>query len=165
MDFNVKFTDRGNVGTISCQICSSSMEAQRPVLGGIDCPIRWFEQQIPFFSYPAAVLSNIAMDNPRRGDGRQTMRAFHRWASRHGALFAFLRIGTQGDDFCQGVRWRRRFYKSEGWTSLRRPRLPHLVLHWMYRRLDPEMNQTEDCNIVFEEDHQRLPFLLPIRTK
>ena len=167
MNYRVSITSKGFVGTVCCQMCSSSGDAQRPIFGNIDFPISWFEEQIPLFDYPVLVLSDITMETPRNGNGRQTMRALHHWAADRGALFVFLRIGTQGDEYCHGVLWRRRFYKSEGWVSLRRPQLQGLVHHWMYRKLDPMIDPLPDSQISFEK-YDRIPAFpippMPIKT-
>ena len=133
MNYRVVDRETGAIGTMSCEICECSNQAQAPTLGGLESNFGWFEKQIHGFSYPIVVLTDIHMNETRQGNGRRTLRAFHEWIASKGVHFAVLRIGTQGDDYCSGLLWRRRFYASEGWMSLRRPKLPHLVLHWMYR--------------------------------
>jgi hypothetical protein len=143
MTFDFFDTHGAIVGRVSCCICIDSTAAKGLLLGSLECELDFFQKQIPDFRFPIAVLSDITInfDLRQQGYGRQALRAFRSWASSQGAYIGFLRIGTQGDDYCKGLLWRRRLYKSEGWLSLRRPQLSGLVLHWMYCRLGPSIAQ------------------------
>jgi hypothetical protein len=153
MTLEVLNADSHKLGEISCNLCASSINAQPKVLGSLECEMNYFESQICNFSYPVAILENMVMNPRKKGNGRQALREFHRWASRNGATHCFLRIGVDDNDndLASGVLWRLNFYSSEGWQKLDRPKLQGLLLDWMFRRLEPAYDTLPEFPIKFRE--------------
>ena len=157
MKFNIIQNGGVTIGTIAYSICTTDEEVAELVLGGHKGEYDWLKSQIPGYRHPICVLEDIYIYEQRQGHGRLALRKFHQWAAEQGAAFAILRIGTQGDDYCSGLLWRRKFYGSEGWASLKRPKVPYLTLHWMFRVLNSPQCLTEQIPLTFEPGKD-LPF-------
>ena len=136
------------------RICPDYNELDAVLRSGL---LSHFEKQLPIPDiYPVAVFDDVEVlpSHQRKGFGRDAIRAFFALAQSHGAKLGLLRIGTQGDDYCKGLLWRRRFYASEGWLSFRRPPRPGLVLHWMYHLLQGTNPPSRDFRSMLIEIDQ-----------
>jgi hypothetical protein len=126
MDFNV--IHRGSrLGILSIVTCLNAQQAHPNVFGGIPCAMEFFENQMPDFKYPIAVLKNIEMDNRRKGDGTMTMKQFHHWAKVRGIPFGILTVGIEGDDYESELKWKINFYQRVGWNRLKTPNYENLI--------------------------------------
>lgn len=141
------------VGQIECNICANPAELVPGLFGNLKTTAAFFINQIPGYLrvFPMAVVCHLETSPRRCGHGREALRALHSLLRRDNVSVAFLRIGTQRDNYWEGLEWRERFYKSEGWISLQSPPIPHLVLRWMYRPLSDIVPPSRNCDDVLKE--------------
>jgi hypothetical protein len=143
------------IGRLRAHICAhyDELDAVLP-FSRLSCGFSHFASQLAIHDiYPVAVFDDldISPSHQRKGFGRDAARAFGALAQSRGARLGLLRVGTQGDDYCKGLLWRRRFYASEGWQSFRRPPIPGLVHHWMYHLLQGTTPPSRDWHSMLIE--------------
>lgn len=116
------------------------------------------ERQFPTTDYlPVFFFEDIQIFEERRRKGFGN-RAFHEISDHYqelGARLGILRVATQGEDFYEGVVWRKQLYSSLGWIVLERHpedkcEIPFMFLPMSNRRIltDPSTRLIE----VSDED-------------
>jgi GNAT superfamily N-acetyltransferase len=163
MTFDVLDQSGSPVGRLKMAICHDydELESHLP-FSNLPSGFDHFARQLPTQDiYPVAVLSDLAIhdDRQRQGFGRLAIRAFIAVSLRHQAKLGVLKVGTQGDPYCSGLRWRRRFYISEGWKSFRKPNVRGLVIHWMYHLLDRPPSVDRDISTILSQVDEDAEFL------
>lgn len=135
-----------NFAELNGVMCFNSLEKNASYLN-LPSPssfgFQYFKNQLPVTEiYPVAVLNNLEINykNRKTGLGRKAVRAFRVIAEEYKARLGLLRIGTTGtgdEDYEGALKWRIRFYESEGWRCFKTPPIRGLVLVWMYHLLPP----------------------------
>jgi len=112
------------VGTAKAVLHTSTKNLIRRIVDPAS-PAEWdfVEQQFPTTDYlPVFLFEDIHIFKERRRKGFGS-RAFHEISDHYqelGARLGILRVATQGEDFYEGVVWRKQLYSTLGWIELER---------------------------------------------
>lgn len=115
-------SQRQKVGDARAVLCFSLQDlTENFVIHKFAGGLFYYQAQFPFEDFwPIFVLEDIWIYRPHRkvGIGSQAFNEIADHYQELGAQIGLLRIGTQGDEFDEGMAWRKRMYSKLGWIEL-----------------------------------------------
>ena len=109
-------------GTIKAYAIDSWLEAeQKWIFQTFEGGLKHFPDQLPDdIAPPIMIFDDITVFRgfKRKGLGSAGMLAALQHFRQNGSRLAFLRIGTQGEDWSKGKVWRQKMYQKLGWILL-----------------------------------------------
>ena len=122
----IQIPDEGGnlVGTAKAALHTSTENLIRRIVDPAS-PALWdfVERQFPTTDYlPVFLFEEILIyeEHRRKGFGSRAVHEISDHYQGLGARLGILRVATQGEDFYEGVVWRKQMYSSLGWIELER---------------------------------------------
>lgn len=153
MMFDILNRTGRKVGCLSYGIHPDERSLGPSLFGNLEIQLDFFLNQIPreHHEFPMAVLDNISVYNKRRGHGRRAIQAFHCHLKEKGVNVVFIRVSAQGDELELGLKWRRKFYESEGYVCLHSGGTKVSWYFWMYRTMDQSTHPDRPTAMILRE--------------